>query len=188
MRSLTYVLTGLALVVGMVGCGEVDLGEFEAAVDVGAVSLPGSAEFEAKTGRYVMTGSGANMWDTEDQFQFLYRKVSGDFTVSTDLEFISEGGDPHRKAGMMVRESLETDAAYADAIIHGDGLISLQYRRVKGGPTEEIQTPLKAPVRLRLQRDGALFSLSVAPGGGDFQPVGALLLELPSESLLGLAV
>ena len=47
----------------------------------------------------------------------------------------------------MVRQGLDADAPYADAVLHADGLISLQYRLVKGGETQEIKSPIKGPDR-----------------------------------------
>ena len=48
------------------------------------------------------------------------------------MRFLGEGVDPHRKAGVIARTSLDADSPYADAAVHGDGLISLQFRRTKG--------------------------------------------------------
>ncbi len=55
-------------------------------------------------------------------------------------------GNAHRKAGWMIRQSLDADSPYVDAVIHGDGLASLQYRKVQGGPTITMSTrsPSKA--------------------------------------------
>src|SRR5438034_8242660 len=50
---------------------------------------------------------------------------------SSDLE--------HRKAVLMVRQTLDADSAYADVALHANGLTSLQYREEKGAATHEIQ-------------------------------------------------
>src|SRR6267143_2097152 len=68
------------------------------------------------------------------------------------------GGNPHRKACLMLRQSLDADAAYADAALHGDGLTSLQSRETKGALTREIQSNLSAPKRLRLEKRGKYVS------------------------------
>ncbi len=164
------------------------LGLFEAGDDVGQVSLSGSAQYDARTGQYRITGSGANMWGSEDAFHFVWRKVSGDLKLSTCITFEGSGGNPHRKGGWMVRKSLEADAPYVDAIVHGDGLTSLQYRTQAGGDTAEIQSPVKAPKAVRLERDGDLFTLSVAAGDGTFQPVGSMTVPLGDPVYVGLAV
>ena len=165
-----------------------DLGRFERNADVGQVSLPGSARFEPTAGRYQITGGGANMWGDEDAFHFAWRRVSGDLRLSTQIAFVGSGGDPHRKAGWMVRQDLDPNAAYIDAVVHGDGLTSLQYRAEKGGQTQEIQSPVKSPTALLLERDGNVFTFSVTDAAGVLHPVGSMVMVLNDPVYVGLAV
>ena len=48
--------------------------------------------------------------------------------------------DPHRKACLIIRQSLDSNAVYADAARHGDGLTSLQWRDAPGAVTHEVQS------------------------------------------------
>jgi WD40 repeat protein len=153
------------------------LGMFEGATDVGKVSQAGAVEFRPDRREYIVTGGGANIWGTEDAFRFVWRKLTGDLALTASVRWQKEGGNAHRKAGWMIRQSLEADSPYVDAVIHGDGLTSLQYRQVKGGPTEEIQSPLKAPAAIQLERHGDVFTLSVSREGKAYQPVGSLGLD-----------
>lgn len=164
------------------------LGIFDESVDIGDAAHPGSARFDRESGRYFVSGSGANIWGERDAFHFLWRRIGGDLQLTAEVEFPDAGGHPHRKAGWMVRESLEPDAPYADAVVHGDGLISLQYRKETGGPTDEIQAYQTAPATLRLERAGDLFSLYISSNGGPFQPVGSILVEVGESPHVGLAV
>lgn len=161
---------------------------FAPGVDVGKVELPGSAKVLPDKAGYRITGSGDNIWAKTDAFHFVARKVSGDLVFSMDVEWVGESKAKHRKACAMVRQSLEADAPYADVAVHGDGLIALQYRKTKGGITFGVQTPIKAPATVKLERDGNIFTVSVAPKGKPFQPVGAVTLELPDPVYAGLAV
>ncbi|MBK9511493.1 MAG: hypothetical protein IPO04_19605 [Cytophagaceae bacterium] len=61
-------------------------------------------------------------------------KLKGDFIISV-LSFIGAGTDPHRKIGIIARNSLDPNAAYADACVHGDVLTSLQYREATEAET-----------------------------------------------------
>jgi tricorn protease-like protein len=109
--------------------------------------------------------------------------------LAADIAFEGAGGDPHRKACLLVRQSLDTDAAYADAALHGDGLTSLQYRDVQGAMTREIQSAVKGPHRLRLEKRGKYVSMSVARAGEAFQPAGgSFRLELSEPFYVGLGV
>jgi TolB protein len=101
------------------------LGIFDQHADAGAVLHPGAAEFDPAQKTYTVSGSGENMWASADAFHFAWKKVSGDVSLAADIRFLGEGGDPHRKAVLMVRQSLDADSVYADAALHGVGLTSL---------------------------------------------------------------
>ena len=50
-----------------------------------------------------MVGSGTNMWLTRDEFQFAWRKLSGDFILRTHAAFPGQGVEEHRKLGWIIR-------------------------------------------------------------------------------------
>jgi TolB protein len=165
------------------------IGIFESQEDIGAPKQTGSAHFDPATGSYTVSGGGRNMWFTNDAFHFVWEKISGDVTLAADMVFRGEGGDPHRKAFLIVRQNLDADSAYADAAVHGDGLTSLQYREAAGAMTREIQSNVKGPVRLRIEKRGKYVSMSVALPGGLLQPAGGTFrLELTEPFLIGLGV
>jgi TolB protein len=152
------------------------VGIFEAHGDVGTVLHPGSAEYNAATQTYHLSGSGANIWAKEDDFQFVWKKVSGDVALAADIAFTDAGGNPHKKAVLMFRQSLDTDSPYADVALHGVGLTALQYREEKGATTQEIQLNVSAPKRLRIEKRGDYFYLFVANNGeDDLHPSGAAM-------------
>jgi Tol biopolymer transport system component len=163
-------------------------GEFTNVSDVGQIERPGSAAFDAAKREYRVTGSGANMWGSVDAFHFVWRKVSGDLELSAHVDWEGEGKQAHRKAGVMVRQDLEPDSPYADAVVHGDGLISLQFRRVRSGPTLEVKAPYKPPASIKLERNGDLFTLSVAAAGEAHRPAGSVTVALPGVVHAGLVV
>src|SRR4030066_571886 len=120
-------------------------GIFDNNSDVGLTKHAGLARFIQSSNEYRITGGGANIWGEKDAFQYLWKKDSGDFSLTTRIRWVGDGKNAHRKAGWMIRQSLTPDSPYADAVVHGDGLTSLQFRKSKGGPTEEIQSPISAP-------------------------------------------
>ncbi len=174
----------MAVVNGKTGA----VGIFEETRDIGAVAHAGAATFDSGTGEYSITGSGANVWGTEDAFRFVYRKLTGDAAVTADIRWKGAGKDPHRKAGWMIRHNHDAGSPYADAVMHGDGLISLQYRSLQGGPTAEIQSPVRAPATIRLERQGDVFTLSVSRDGKTWQPVGSVSVALSDPVYAGLLV
>ncbi len=146
--------------------GAASVGMFEGHGDVGTVLHPGSVEFDAARGAYTVSGSGENMWTIRDDFQFAWKKVSGDLTLAADIAFPGTGTDPHRKACLMIRQGLEPDAAYVDVAVHGDGLTSLQFREAKGAATHEVQANVSAPKRVRIETRGKYATLYLSADGG----------------------
>jgi hypothetical protein len=152
------------------------LGLFTNQNDIGNVRKPGSVKFDSAKGAYQIAGGGENMWFTSDAFHFVWKKMSGDATLTANIRWIGTEGDPHRKACLLFRQSLDPDSAYADAALHGNGLTSLQYRETSGGATHEIQSSVSAPARLRIEKRGDYVAMFIAtadekphPAGGSFR-------------------
>jgi TolB protein len=148
------------------------VGIFEGQEDVGTVLHPGSVEYDAAKGSYTIAGSGENMWFAKDGFQFVWKQISGDVTLRADISFIGKGVNEHRKAVLMIRQNLGADSAYADVSLHGSGLTSLQYRDEAGAATHEIQANVSAPKRVRIEKHGAYFAMSLAGDDGEFHLAG----------------
>jgi TolB protein len=184
--TLTAFLFTAAFATALRGVQGPAVGLFESHGDVGGTAIPGVCSFDPASGVYRITASGENLWADKDAFHFAWNRCHEDLLMECGVEWVGEGKNPHRKAGVMVRASLDPDAAYADAVVHGDGLVSLQFRRMKGGPTEEVQAPLRGSGVMRLERDGDVFSFSLSRNGGDFRPVAALTVELPDTVYAGL--
>jgi hypothetical protein len=142
------------------------LGIFEGHGDVGAPRLAGTANFDPATGLYTLTAAGVNMWDVRDEFQFVWTRVTGDFSIEADVTFIGTSAEKHRKAGCIARVDLTDHAPYADAALHaGDGLTSLQFRRVAGAITEQVVAPMTFANRIRFERTGSGFRFVAARSG-----------------------
>jgi len=155
--------------------------------DIGDINLPGKVEFNETKNSYKISGSGKNIWDTSDEFYFAWEELSGDITLSASVEWINEGSHPHRKAGLMIRDGISADAPYVDVVIHGDGLTSMQFRKVKGGDTFEIQAPVKYPSKIKLEQTGDQFTFYYSGSDGKLHPGGTITLKL-SKQYTGLAV
>jgi len=178
-------LAGASLASG----GTPDLGVFIGHGDIGSVARAGSVEHDSKTGVYLVSGGGENMWFTNDACHFVWKRVEGDVRLAADIRWPATGGHAHRKACLVLRQSLDADSAYADAALHGDGLTSLQYREACGAPTREIQSNVSGPARLQIGKRGNYISLSIAPAGQELRLAGgAFRIELTSPFYVGLAV
>ena len=151
------------------------VGIFEGHSDIGTVLHAGTSEYDSSKHSYTLTGSGENMWSNSDNFEFAWKKWSGDGSLTADISFVGQGGIGHRKAVLMIRQSLDPDSAYADVALHGDGLASLQYREAKGAPTHEIQSNISAPAQLRIEKRGDYVLMWLGAPGEKLKPAGAAI-------------
>ena len=167
------------------------IGQFEAQQDIGAPRVHGSAAYDRRADAYRVTGGGANIWGARDAFHYLWTRRSGDLHVAADIAFApaGAGSDPHRKAGLMIRQDLTPGSPYADVMVHGSGLVSLQWRDVQDGPTHQIESNVTAPRRVRLEREGEYVYFSVAGADGALHHAGGnYRIHLAGPYHVGLAV
>jgi TolB protein len=165
------------------------LGAFTNSGDVGGPTLKGSAAFDVVKGQYRITGAGANIWAKEDQFQYVWREMSGNLTITATVQFLGEGA-AHRKAGIMLRQTLDTDSPYIDIVIHGNGMPGIQWRNTKGDITNAFDFPFDGPAKfkLKLVRQGATTTVSIAKEAGELKELGHTQVQLGNPILVGLAV
>ena len=168
------------------------IGLFDNHGDIGITPAPGNAVFDANQQAYVITGGGNNLWAKVDAGHFAWKKMSGNFTLSADIVFQDNPTatpDVHRKACLMIRQSLDADSAYVDAALHGNGLAALQFRNAKGEATREVQSNIIGPVRMRLEKHGDQLTLYVGKAGEDLKFTGAAYsLKFSEPFYVGFAV
>ena len=173
----------------LASAGSANLGIFSHQGDIGPVARPGSVNFDPASGEYRIAGGSENMWSTHDAFHFAWTRTSGDFMLTVDVRILGTGGNPHRKACLLVRQSLKPGAVYADVALHGVGLTALQYRDAPDATTHEIQSNISAPARLRLEKRGDYISMWMAGAGEDLKPAGGYLrIPFKGKLYVGLGV
>lgn len=164
-------------------------GIFDASGDVGTVLHAGSVDYDTPKKTYTISGSGENMWFDRDAYQFAWMKMSGDFSLGADISFIGTGGNPHRKAVLMIRQSLDASSVYVDIARHGNGMTALQFRTETGGLTTEVQSPNWGPQHLRIEKHGAYFTMWLAGENGLLTPAAASpRIELKEPFYVGIGV
>jgi hypothetical protein len=165
------------------------LGAFASSGDVGDPARKGSAVFDRSRSEYKITGAGANMWAKQDQFQYVWREISGNVSVTAVMEFLGTGA-AHRKAGIMLRQSTDTDSPYVDVVIHGNGMPGVQWRTTKGDITNGFDFPFDGPAKfkLKLVRQGNAVAVWIAKDGAALRELGHTQVQLGNPVLVGLAV
>jgi TolB protein len=164
------------------------VGIFESHSDVGTNVKPGSATYIPETGQYVISGAGYNVWNDHDEFQFVWKKMKGDFILYARAEFLGNWVGYHRKVGWMIRKSLDGNSPHVNAVEHGDGLTSLQFRRTAGAQTEEIKFKLTKANILELERKGNQYIMRAAIYGEPFATDTITGIDLGDEVYVGLFV
>ncbi|MEP7110664.1 MAG: biopolymer transporter TolR [Ferruginibacter sp.] len=163
-------------------------GIFDGHGDIGTNVKAGAATYIQETGQYIISGAGYNIWGDHDEFQFVWKKMKGDFILYTKAEFLGNWVDYHRKIGWMVRKTLDGKSPHVNAVVHGDGLTSLQFRRTAGAITEEIKSKLTKANIIQLERKGTTYTMRAAKYGEPFVTEQVADFDLGDEVYVGLFV
>ncbi len=164
------------------------VGIFENHADIGALENKGRANYDAAARKYSLMGSGNNMWFKRDEFHFVWKKIKGDFIITTQPTLIGTTGDAHKKAGIIARTGVDTSSAMVCLTVHLDGLTAFQFRKKNGENTQEIKIPMLATDILQLERRGRSYFVSVAKLGQPFWSVEVPDIDFPEELMVGLFV
>ncbi|HEY8733362.1 MAG TPA: biopolymer transporter TolR, partial [Puia sp.] len=164
------------------------IGIFEGHTDIGTNVKPGSATYIQETGQYIISGAGYNVWADHDEFQFVWKKIKGDFIISSRAEFLGNWVSYHRKVGVMARKTLDGNSPHVNTVEHGDGLTSLQFRRTAGAQTEEIKAKITKANIIELERKGNLYIMRAAIYGEPFVTDTINNIDLGDEVYVGLFV
>ena len=155
---------------------------------IGEPSLSGSYKFHSEGQKYVLRGSGNNIWFDQDQFYFLWKEIKGDFLIQSRISFPGEGKHPHRKIGLMMRENTGTSSPHFSAVVHGDGLTSLQYRLLNDEETLERKADILMADIIQLEKRGDTILFSFAKEGELFETVRYDAQNIPGNYLVGLFI
>jgi TolB protein len=185
------ITTCLALFAAALGAQN-SIGVFGDQSDIGSAHS-GSASFEPQRQTYAIAGGGQNMWGDHDDFHFVWKRLTGNFILSSRAHFVSRGVEAHRKIGWTIRTSLESNAAHVTAALHGDGLSSLQFRRNAGASTEEVKSRDSLPSRgadavIQLERRDGVYIMSIARFGDTLVSRQLADVTLPDTVYVGLFV
>ena len=167
------------------------LGVFDGHGDVGHVRTTGSVAFDPQSQEYRITGSGQNMWEARDDFHFVWKRLTGNFILSARVRFNGPNVEAHRKIGWTIRPTLDSNGPHVTAALHGDGLMSLQFRRSAGAITEEQKSQDSLPggdAVIQLERRDGAYIMSVARFGDTLATEELSGVSLPDTVYVGLFV
>jgi regulation of enolase protein 1 (concanavalin A-like superfamily) len=171
--------------------------------DVGASTKPGKVT--VKKDEVEVVAGGADIWGKNDEFNFGYTKIEGDFDVSVQVKSLSK---PHQytKAGIMARVDESDNCQHTYFQVFPDnsprnknkGGCEFQYRLEKGGEMKAIYpNPETAGNKfdvnfpntwIRLKRNGDIFESYISSDNKNWELYSTFEQKLPSGLLVGLAV
>ncbi|MFA9391574.1 MAG: TolB family protein [Prolixibacteraceae bacterium] len=144
------------------------IGVFTNLTQIGNTETNGLATYSDLYQSYQIEGSGINIWSVQDNFPFLWKKMNGDFIIQTRVKFTGNGTEAHKKTGVMLRSSEKSDASMIACVAHGDGLISIQYRKNDGDSVVSVNFDLEYADVLQIEKQGSKFMLSSANFGSTY--------------------
>ena len=116
---------------------------------------------ENPAGTYTMTGSGADIWSTADEFHCAFKSLTGVGSIVAKVLSV-DNTDPWAKAGVMIRETLEPGSKFAAVYITPGNGCRFQARTDTGvdatsdtSVVTTAQTAITAPYWVKLERDFA---------------------------------
>jgi TolB protein len=166
------------------------VGIFENHQDIGDPKLAGDASYDEATQTYNLKGAGDNIWFNHDEFQFVYKKLKGDFILTADFAFTGDtvAAVGHRKIGWMIRQTTDAGSASANACKHIDGLVVLQWRPYNGmfmrDPEEERFYSKKGGQTIQMERIGNTITMKIAHPGEPLQIVGTCETDALDKDVL----
>ena len=155
--------------------------------DVGSVSVSGA--FSQTNGVMTVSGAGADIWNRADAFHYVYLTMKGDVSLTVRVTDI-QNTDPWAKAGLMIRQSLAPDSAFAIVAVTSAQGVAFQQRSTAGNRAASvIGLPNRAaPYWIRLTRAGNTFAATVSTDGNEWLPTNSVSIAMTDPVYAGLAV
>lgn len=165
-------------------------------MDVGAVGLAGTSTSNASTGVYSVSGSGADIWNTADAFQYDYQNMAGNGQIVARLTAtptVTQGSgslNTVSKAGIMIRETTAANSTYVYLFLYPSSGVGLQQRSTTGASSGQTSATsgVGAPQYLKLVRSGNTFTGYYSTDGSTWTAAGSTTVTMASAVTVGLAV
>src|SRR5205085_2046607 len=154
--------------------------------DIGSPVPAGSLSFDENT--FTINGGGSDIWNASDHFFFVYQPISGDVDIRARVNSLLAPSD-WSKAGVMIRASLDPNAAHGIALVSGSRGTAFQDRPAAGHISVTSQGPrVTAPQWVRLVRTGTLVKGYASSDGTTWTKMGSATVALGASAYVGLAV
>ncbi|MCF7974157.1 MAG: hypothetical protein K9N55_10105 [Phycisphaerae bacterium] len=151
--------------------------------------LPPS-RFEVSGDQYIVTGTGADIWDQADECTFVSVPLLGNGAITVKVESIENTAEWAR-AGIMIRDGLAANARHMAAVVTPAHKTEHLVRTNTGGSTSStgLALDVSMPHWLKLTRQGDVLTAQHSADGQQWQDLGsAVYWGLSDEVQVGLVV
>ena len=155
--------------------------------NIGSPAVSGSAEYNGTT--WTVSGSGSDIWNSSDQFNFASQSFTGDGSIAAQVDS-QTNTDPWAKAGVMFRNDNTAGSAFADVVATPGNGVAFQWRGTASGTTNEVDIAgITGLVWTKLTRAGNIFTAFYSTDGSTWLQIGpSQTISMNTTILAGLAV
>lgn len=154
--------------------------------DLGAVTPAGEGTFSA--GTFTVKGSGTDIWESSDQFQYVNQSITGDAEIIAKVNSLTNTST-YAKAGVMFRETLTPTSKHAMTDASAGAGIEFLSRDTTSGTTIFEGVGGAAPKWVRLVRLGNVFTSYTSDNGTTWTQIGtARTIAMANTIYVGMAV
>jgi len=155
--------------------------------DIGSTGTAGNAYYSG--GTFNISGAGADIWGTSDAFHYVYQAITGDCQIIARVTGV-QNTTANAKGGIMIRESLNANSAFAGVYLFPSNNAVFEYRSSTGGSVvNNNTTSTTIPYWLKLVRSGNSFTAYRSSDGVTWSQLGsAVTISMASNIYVGLPV
>lgn len=156
--------------------------------DIGNPALAGSQSVSGST--WTITAGGTDIWNTSDQFHYVWQPLAADGSVSAQVVSQSNSSS-WAKAGVMIRQNSTAGSAYYFAMVTPSNGVVIQYRSAAGAKSQtQVSISGNVPVYLAVARTGTTFTAYTSSDGVNWTAVSgsSVTINMTGSVLAGLAV
>ncbi len=158
----------------------------------------GTFDVTETSGKISLTGAGADIWGTSDQFSYAYKTLTGDGTMIAQVLSTGTGTSTWAKGGVMIRGTLNGNSAHAMMVLTGgDGNGAAFQNRATDGLDQAANdaasnttsgTVIAPPYWVKIERMGDSFTGYVSLDGTVWSPLGTAIVPMTDPVYIGLCV
>lgn len=157
--------------------------------DIGGPSIAGTTCYQSTLNRFTVKASGADIWNTSDQFRFNDTTLNGDGQIIAKVSSLS-GSSGWTKAGVMIRDTTTAGSKHAFMTVTPGYGVNMQYRTSTDGSssTKQGASGATAPYWVKLIRAGNLFTAYASADGINWTKVDTATVVMKTNVRIGLAL